>query len=155
MLILSLSLANSCFSNEHIKYDETVKIQFPLIKLIPLKYFIEITTNYYSQIDIFCLNQREQKILDSQTQAFLKMMYNLEDIHFDRDIVKFSLTYFSENIFNDDMTFIIRSLFKVHPILYIYEKLGIFHSLKINYNVSKFSKIFSKIGALKTSYRLL
>ena len=80
-------------------------------------------------------------------------MYNLEDINFDRDIVKFSLTYFSENIFNDDMTFIIRSLFKVHPILYIYEKLGLFHLIQqSNYPVKKFHKILKEIIELKASY---
>lgn len=152
------------FKNKHVQANiicigkdgknYVLSIQFPRIRLIPLKYFIEITTNDYSQIDILCLNQREQKLLDTQTEEFLKLMYNLEDIIFERDIVKFSLTYFYDKIFNEDMSTIIRLLFKRHSILYIYEKLGLFNNSNINHPVQKFYKIFSHMSYLKSSYLL-
>ena len=36
-----------------------LSVNFPTIKLIPLKYFIEMTTNDYSQIDVFSLKSRQ------------------------------------------------------------------------------------------------
>ena len=130
-----------------------LSVNFPTIKLIPLKYFIEITTNEYTQIDIFSLKTRQQIILDSQVQSFLRLMYNLEDIRFERDMAKFGLTYFSQVIFNEEMTSILRSIFRTHPVLYIYEKLGLFHLIQQNnYPVKKFHKILKEIIELKASY---